>query len=217
VRHSLGVTGLALLVAGSVAFLPLGSAGSAADQGDSTLGAATSLEALRSVFVTPVEAGTAEAGSAPAAASPSPETALAAVAPPALETPSMPAPTASPTEPVAQAIITSALQQATPTAPAAVVATAVPVATPVRTSVSIPAIEEVLARSPWPRELWPTVERIIICESSGNPGAVSPAGYVGLMQVAPWLHGAVPADPVAQLAQAYEVYLRQGWGAWGCY
>jgi hypothetical protein len=61
------------------------------------------------------------------------------------------------------------------------------------------------------------VERIVMCESSGNPAAYNPAGYVGLMQVDPRLHGPVPADPVAQLAQGYEVYLKQGWGAWGCY
>jgi hypothetical protein len=56
-----------------------------------------------------------------------------------------------------------------------------------------------------------------MCESSGNTAAYGPGGYVGLMQVDPSLHGAVPADAVGQLAQGYEVYLKQGWGAWGCY
>lgn len=211
-RHSLGVTGLALLVASSVAFLPLGSTGSAADQtDDSALGAATSLEALRSVFVTPVEAGTAPAGGLTGASSPLGP--VGGAAPSGIDTPGRPAPAASAAEAAGQAIITSALQQTTPAAPAAVATTAAPM----RAAVSIPAIQEILAASPWPQELWPTVERIILCESSGNPGAVSPAGYAGLMQVAPWLHGTVPADPVAQLAQAYGVYLRQGWGAWGCY
>lgn len=214
VRHSLGITGIALLVAGGVAFLPLGSTGGSANQTDTSLAAATSIEAMRSVFVAAAEAS---AGTPPADPAVTPSSAaLAALAPPTLELPSLTDSPATPAE-AAQAIISSALQQATAT-PVSTQATAVPVATAaVRTSVSIPAIEEILAQSPWPRELWPTVERIIICESSGNPGAVSPAGYVGLMQVAPWLHGTVPADPVAQLAQAYGVYLRQGWGAWGCY
>jgi soluble lytic murein transglycosylase-like protein len=74
-----------------------------------------------------------------------------------------------------------------------------------------------LAASQWPSQYHAVVARIIQCESSGNPGAVSSAGYVGLMQIAPWFHGSVPSDPVAQLNQAYEVYLKQGWGAWGCY
>jgi hypothetical protein len=78
-------------------------------------------------------------------------------------------------------------------------------------------VEGWIAQSSWPQETWPTVERIIQCESSGNPAAVGPGGYVGLMQVDPSLHGPVPVDPVAQLNQAHEVYLNEGWGAWGCY
>ncbi len=211
-RHSLGVTGLALLVAGAVAFLPLSPTGSAAgSRDDSTLAAATSIEAMRNVFATAAEAA-ADAEPTPAVST------LAAVAPPTLEESAGPGaiPTSTAIETVGQAIISSALQQAT--AAAARTPEPAPVATAVaRAAVSLPSIEAALAESPWPRELWPTVERIILCESSGNPGAVSPSGYMGLMQVAPWLHGAVPADAVGQLTQAYGVYLRQGWGAWGCY
>jgi len=71
--------------------------------------------------------------------------------------------------------------------------------------------------SNWPSGLHGTVERVAMCESSGNPGAVGGGLYQGLMQVNPNYHGAVPSDPVAQLNQAYEVYLKQGWGAWSCY
>ena len=66
----------------------------------------------------------------------------------------------------------------------------------------------------WPVELAAKVERVAMCESGGMTTAVAPAGYVGLMQVAPWLHGPVPGDAVGQLAQAYRVYQAQGWGAW---
>jgi hypothetical protein len=89
---------------------------------------------------------------------------------------------------------------ATATAIATPVATATPVptvaeaaATPVETpteeayvySSGLPAVESWLAQSPWPPEMWPTVERVMMCESSGNPAAVGPGGYVGLMQVDP--------------------------------
>jgi len=76
------------------------------------------------------------------------------------------------------------------------------------------SIQEAAAAAGWPADLLAKVERVVMCESSGRTTAVSPAGYVGLMQVAPWLHGPVPADAVGQLAQGYGVYLRQGWGAW---
>jgi len=76
------------------------------------------------------------------------------------------------------------------------------------------SIQQAAAAAGWPAGLLAKVERVVLCESSGRTTAVSPAGYVGLMQVAPWLHGPVPADAVGQLAQAYGVYLRQGWCAW---
>lgn len=79
------------------------------------------------------------------------------------------------------------------------------------------ALRAALELSPWPRSLWPTVERIVRCESSNNLDAVGPLGHRGLMQVAPWLHGPVPGDAIGQLAQGYQVYLKQGWKAWACY
>lgn len=75
-------------------------------------------------------------------------------------------------------------------------------------------LREAIAASDWPPETHAKVYRVVMCESSGRTTALSPAGYVGLMQVAPWLHGPVPADAVGQLNDGYEVYIRQGWGAW---
>lgn len=86
-----------------------------------------------------------------------------------------------------------------------------------RPSSSGTTVQQWVDNSNWPSGTHATVERIISCESGGNPAAISPTGYTGLMQVAPWLHGPVPNDPVAQLNDAYEVYLKQGWGAWSCY
>lgn len=71
-------------------------------------------------------------------------------------------------------------------------------------------------QSDWPQDLWPIVQQIIQCESSGNPQAFN-GHHRGLMQVDPDLWGPVPSDPVAQLNQGYHVYLTQGWGAWECY
>lgn len=91
-----------------------------------------------------------------------------------------------------------------------------PTSTVVVSSIASP-LRQALAASIWPAALWPTVERIVACESSGHPGAVSPGGHVGVMQVDPALWGPVPADIPGQLEQAYRVYLAQGWGAWSCY
>jgi soluble lytic murein transglycosylase-like protein len=100
-------------------------------------------------------------------------------------------------------------------------ATASPAPTRVASGSSIvltPAsFKAALAASPWPVNTWPTVERIVRCESSFNTGAVGPLAHRGLMQVDPNLHGPVPSDPVGQLTQGYEVYKKQGWGAWECY
>lgn len=74
-----------------------------------------------------------------------------------------------------------------------------------------------IAASQWPSNTWTTVKRIVMCESGGNPNIISPTGYVGLMQVAPWYHGYPPSDPVGQLNQGYEIWKKQGWGAWECY
>jgi hypothetical protein len=87
-------------------------------------------------------------------------------------------------------------------------------APPVATPAAASDLQAAAAAAGWPSELLAKVERVAMCESSGSTTALSPAGYVGLMQVAPWLHGPVPADAVGQFAQAYRVYQLQGWGAW---
>jgi hypothetical protein len=92
-----------------------------------------------------------------------------------------------------------------------------PPASSTPTVLSPAALDQALAASPWPKELWPTVKRIVQCESGGNTAAVGPLGHRGLMQVDPKLHGPVPDDAVGQLTQGYNVYLKQGWKAWSCY
>lgn len=79
------------------------------------------------------------------------------------------------------------------------------------------SLEAALAASPWPAALWAIVERIVYCESRGQTTAVSAGGHRGVLQVDPSIWGAVPADLVGQLTQAYGVYLAQGWAAWSCY
>lgn len=76
------------------------------------------------------------------------------------------------------------------------------------------ALRAAIEASRWPPHLWLAVQQVVMCESRGLTTAVSPAGYRGLMQVAPWLHGPVPADAVGQLNQAFDVWRKQGWQAW---
>ena len=52
-------------------------------------------------------------------------------------------------------------------------------------------------------------ERIVWCESRGNPNARNSSGAVGLFQI---LGGSV--DPVANVARAYEMYRARGWQPW---
>lgn len=105
----------------------------------------------------------------------------------------------------------AALTQATPAPRTPTVAPAAP---QTAQAAATSDIQAAAAAAGWPADQLAKVERVAFCESSGKTTAVSSAGYVGLMQVAPWLHGPVPADAVGQLAQAYGVYLLQGWGAW---
>ena len=54
---------------------------------------------------------------------------------------------------------------------------------------------------------------VIQCESSGNPDAYNPAGYVGLFQV--WEgHGPNLRDPATNVAAAYSLYLSGGSSHW---
>jgi len=66
--------------------------------------------------------------------------------------------------------------------------------------------------------------RVFMCESRGDPTAVSPNGmYYGVSQTDPTLHGPVPPDVLGQVAQARKIYLTTynaatgeiyGWRPW---
>lgn len=217
-RHSLAVALAALVIAAFAAFLPLG-ASDASDDGKTASALASnlledSIDLETDVFAISATVLTNRARQAVGASTPTPFPALLVP----IETVTAeavgaaPGPTLGPT-PAPTPIAT--------TAPAVTRQFATPVQTPAESSrvysSALASVQSALAESPWPPELWPTVERIIQCESSGNPAAIGPGGYRGLMQVDPRLHGPVPGDAVGQLTQAYDVYLRQGWGAWGCY
>lgn len=237
-RHSLAIAGLALAVAAGVAFLPAGASNAPRERSATPILASQmsddSLGAVRSVFTTSATVwpghaeaaeliGSAEATAAatvtPAAsatATEEAETGQATVSSALVDSTAAQSPTATATATAAPTVE----QSAAPITPVPTELAAAPTAVPTEAAVyssGLSSVQAWLAQSPWPPELWPTAERVIMCESSGNPAAVGPGGYVGLMQVDPSLHGPVPADPVAQLAQGYDVYLRQGWGAWGCY
>ena len=63
-----------------------------------------------------------------------------------------------------------------------------------------------VARYPWDVGV---AERIVWCESRGNPNARNSSGATGLFQI---LGG--PIDPVANVARAYEMYRTRGWQPW---
>ena len=64
----------------------------------------------------------------------------------------------------------------------------------------------IVRRYPWDAGV---AERIVWCESRGNPNARNSSGAVGLFQI---LGGSV--DPVANVARAYEMYRARGWQPW---
>lgn len=70
----------------------------------------------------------------------------------------------------------------------------------------------------WTAAQWPTVDRVMWCESRCNAGARNHSGASGLMQIMPmhW-HGGDPLDPATNLTMALDVYASQGWRAWSCY
>jgi hypothetical protein len=69
----------------------------------------------------------------------------------------------------------------------------------------------------WPLEQWPTIDRVMWCESNCQPGAHNRSGASGLMQIMPgWWHGRDPYDPAVNLTMALEVHAAQGWRAWSC-
>ena len=65
----------------------------------------------------------------------------------------------------------------------------------------------IVARYPWDVGV---AERIVWCESRGNPNARNGSGATGLFQI---LGGSL--DPVANVARAYEMYRARGWQPWG--
>lgn len=71
----------------------------------------------------------------------------------------------------------------------------------------------------WPVSQWPTLSRILWCESRCNPAARNRSGADGLMQVlAHWFSaGENPFDPATNLGVALRVWHAQGWRAWSCY
>lgn len=68
---------------------------------------------------------------------------------------------------------------------------------------------------------WPISEAVdvMMCESRGNPSAVSYAGAVGCFQIHPY--NEINFDPATNVAAAYAKWLDGGrdfykhWGAWG--
>jgi hypothetical protein len=84
----------------------------------------------------------------------------------------------------------------------------------VRRPASVPAggIEALVCSYPWNCS-WAL--SVMYCESGGNPNAYNPAGpYIGLFQIL----GSSSSlfDPVVNVAAAYDKYVSQGPGAWGC-
>lgn len=98
-----------------------------------------------------------------------------------------------------------------------VIITATVVPTVTQQVYQIEGIDSWLAQSNWPQWTWPTVKRIVYCESRGIVGIATNPPHVGLMQVNTQYWGRVNADPVSELNQGYEVYKIQGFGAWSCY
>jgi soluble lytic murein transglycosylase-like protein len=64
----------------------------------------------------------------------------------------------------------------------------------------------IVARHPWDVGV---AQRIVWCESRGNPNARNRSGATGLFQI---LGGSL--DPVANVATAYEMYRARGWQPW---
>ena len=60
------------------------------------------------------------------------------------------------------------------------------------------------------------IAAIAMAEGAGKPDATGPAGEVGLTQINPnaWGFAASARDPQQAFNDAFQVYQKQGWGAW---
>lgn len=77
----------------------------------------------------------------------------------------------------------------------------------------LPTIEAIICAAPWP-----CAEALAVawCESRYDPRAVGAHGEKGLFQVHPAFWGPVTEDPAGQVAQAFAIWQRHGWGVWSC-
>jgi soluble lytic murein transglycosylase-like protein len=85
-------------------------------------------------------------------------------------------------------------------------AEAVRVARPVPTVSGPVDWKALVAQYPWDVTV---AERIVWCESRGDPNARNRSGATGLFQI---MGG--PIDPVANVATAYDMYRTRGWQPW---
>ena len=73
----------------------------------------------------------------------------------------------------------------------------------------------------WTEDQWGTLNWVMAAESNCDPGATSPAGAIGLLQVMPfWADecgGGDLYEPWFNLACGLHVYHAQGWTAWDVY
>jgi hypothetical protein len=89
-------------------------------------------------------------------------------------------------------------------------------------TVAFTALGAIVAQYDW----MPDAFRVVDCESSWNPDAVSWAGARGLMQLMSvhawrfarrgWDYWVDVFVPERNVAIAYELYQEQGWGIWSC-
>lgn len=76
-----------------------------------------------------------------------------------------------------------------------------------------------LSQYNWPVE---QAERVLMCESSGDPSAVSPDGQniglfqINLVHIGKLRGGESLLDPVVNVRIAYQIWADQGWGPWSC-
>lgn len=96
---------------------------------------------------------------------------------------------------------------------------------PVATPTPVPQTPRDIVRAIWTAAgygwEWPTVERIVQCESSWNPRAVGRQGELGLFQLMPRYHawrfrGGDWRDPAVNARAALGLRIEQGWRPWTC-